>query len=87
MLENVSQTLESLVMDISTSESALLSVEEQQVLAYSRVELEGDQTTYVNPKVDQEAIELHASLTSSALQGKMAMIKMAGTVLQIIKPI
>lgn len=86
MFGHLKETLESFVSDLSTTESALLDEKSQKVIAHSKIELEGDQLAMIDHSQDENLVQLHQSLTRSAINGKTALLKMSGIILDTINP-
>lgn len=86
MFDHLKEILESFVTDLSSTESALLDEKSQKVIAHSKIELEGDQLALIDHTQDENLVQLHQSLTRSAINGKTALLKMAGIVLDEINP-
>ncbi len=86
MFEGLLDTLESFVADVSTTESALIDEQKQKVIAHSKIELEGDQLAMIDKKRDEDLLRLHNSMTKRAIDGKRALLKMTGTVLDTLNP-
>ncbi|GAB5528077.1 MAG: hypothetical protein Roseis2KO_59490 [Roseivirga sp.] len=86
MFEGLIDTLESFVADLSATESALIDEQKQKVIAHSKIELEGDQLAIIDQAQDENLIRLHNSMTRHALDGKGALLKMAGIVLDELNP-
>ena len=87
MFNNLKKALGSFVSDISSTEVAVINESEQQIIMYSKIEIEGDQLSFVSENVKPEMIELQKTITHTAIQSRMTVIKMAGVVLDAIKPI
>ncbi len=83
----IKEALESMIDDLSTTESVMINEDSQKVIAYSKVAVDGDQLAITDQTSTPELIELHAAITESALQGKMSLVNMAGIVLDTLKPI
>lgn len=78
--------LESFVADVAATESALIDEPSQKVIAHSKIELEGDQLAIIDRKPDEDLLGLHNSMTQSAIDGKRALLKMAGTIIDTLNP-
>lgn len=86
MFSELKDKLESFVADLVATESALIDESSQKVIAHSKMEIEGDQLAMIGQNTDEELIRLHISMTKSAVDGKRALLKMAGTILDTINP-
>lgn len=75
--------------DLASVESAVIkkSKDGQKVIAYSKLELEGDSITWISDenKDDQALVQLQSEILINSYKGRLAMVKMASSIIDIIK--
>lgn len=81
--------LEKIIDDLASVESAVIkkTKDGQKVIAYSKLELEGDSITWISDvdKDDQALVGLQSEILINSYKGKLAMVKMASSIIDIIK--
>lgn len=86
-MAKLKEALETVVFDLASVETCIIDKEKEHPLAYSQIQMEGDEINWIGRLPEEKAkdiIELHKSISIAAVKNRMALVKMAGAVLDSI---